>query len=109
VKISKESTVDFSSSKNLMDVSECPITRKMYLSNCNMGKLAWLRHKDTRPQILDVSECNIRAIDTEAIVGIETLNIAKNFITSKVDTEVTIDYSGNPCQPEDGIEDSRMW
>ena len=92
------------SSKQLSDVSGLPKSMKnVDLSNCGLKSLGFADGK-TITGDLNVSNNKLAAVALD-IEG--KIDASSNFITTKNEKLDGVDYSNNPCQPDDGMDTAR--
>jgi len=57
---------------------------------------------------INLSNNQLRTISLDCINKSSSIDLSSNFIITKLKTNISIDYSNNPCQPDDSYE-SAMW
>lgn len=98
--------IDISFSKRLLDVHNLPkIIDRLDMSHCAVTALNWDEERHIRMVL--ASNCSIKSLNLDNIKGLQYVDASNNYITSKIDSDVEIDYSSNPCDPNDEYDTAR--
>lgn len=105
--ISIGGNIDLSHSKGVLDLDFLPnINNNVTLIGCDLSRVGVI--SSTIINVLDASNNKIKTINPNGLI-LKKLVVENNYLTSVPDVEFEIITNGNPCNPNDSIEENRMW